>query len=281
MSTSIKPTRPPLRYHGGKWRVADKLIPYFPKHITYVEPFGGGASVLLQKSRSKNEIYNDLDSDVVNMFQVLRDQEKKEKLLQLLELTPFAREEMKLAWEETDCPIEQARRIIVRSHMGFGSAGATKARTGFRGLDRCDNSFSAPAKQWERLPSALSTVCERLKGVVIENKPAVDIIELADGESTFFYMDPPYLPETRSSMKGGQKYYRHEMTKWEHRQLLKKIRTLKGKVIISGYDSKLYNLYLKDWKKVSFNARASSSAGTVIRQEVIWISPNIDTNTLF
>jgi len=137
----MSPTRPPLRYHGGKWRSAKKIIQHFPPHMTYVEPFGGGASVLLRKRRSKNEIYNDLDGDIVNVFKVLRDTSSSKELLRLLELTPFSRDEMYLGWKETDDPIEQARRCIVRSHMGFGSAGATKGRTGFRGLDCYEGSY--------------------------------------------------------------------------------------------------------------------------------------------
>lgn len=214
------------------------------------------------------------------MFQVLRDPEKSERLIQLLELTPFSRDEMFLGWEETNCDIEQARRCIVRSHMGFGSAGATKGRTGFRGLDNCDNSFSAPARQWQKFPSSLTAVIQRLKGVVLENIPALELIEKTDRENTLFYIDPPYMPETRSSMKGGTKYYRHEMTKHDHKVLLQKIRKLKGQVVLSGYDSKLYNLYLKDWNKIEFKARAATHAGSIVRTEVVWTSPNVKTNLL-
>ncbi|WP_416768486.1 DNA adenine methylase [Sulfurimonas sp. ST-25] len=200
---TAKPTRPPLRYHGGKFRVAKKIIELIPPHLTYIEPFGGGAGVLLRKARSKNEIYNDLDGDIVNVFRVLRDPDQSKKLIELLRLTPFSREEMKLGWEETNDPVEQARRTIVRSHMGFGSAGATKGRTGFRGLDRCEASFSAPAKQWASLPDHLVAVVNRMQGVVVENMEAERLIENTDHTQTCFYVDPPYLPETRSSMEGG------------------------------------------------------------------------------
>ncbi len=230
---------------------------------------------MLKKNRSKNEIYNELDGEIVNVFKVLRDKQKSNQLIQLLELTPFSRDEMDIAWQECDCEIERARRTLVRSQMGFGSAGATKARTGFRGLDNCDNSFSAPARQWAGYPKSLEAIIKRLQGVVIENTPALDLIEKTDRENTLYYIDPPYMPETRSSMKGGIKYYRHEMTKHDHKILLKKIRTLKGMVIISGYNSKLYNLYLKNWTKKTFNSRSASSAGGIVREECVWISPNI------
>ena len=105
----MKLTRPPLRYHGGKWRAADKILPLIPPHLTYVEPFGGGGSILLRKNRSKNEIYNDLDGDIVNVFKVLRDSSSSKKLLDLLRYTPFSRAEMFLGWEQTADLIEQAR----------------------------------------------------------------------------------------------------------------------------------------------------------------------------
>jgi len=275
-----KPTRPPLRYHGGKWRAADKIIPLMPPHMTYVEPFGGGGSILLRKNRSKNEIYNDLDGDIVNVFKVLRDPCYSKELLELLAFTPFSRSEMFLGWEETSCPVEQARRCIVRSHMGFGSAGATKGRTGFRGLDRCEGSFSAPAQQWSRLPHHLKAIINRLQGVVIENVEASRLINTVDSENTLFYVDPPYLPTTRSSMKGGMKYYRHEMSEEDHVELLEQIQNIKGMVLLSGYDSELYNDTLTHWEKVSFKSRASSGAGTVMRNEYVWIKPGTQ-NGLF
>ncbi|MDD5359462.1 MAG: DNA adenine methylase [Sulfurovaceae bacterium] len=269
-----KPTRPPLRYHGGKWRMAQHIIPHFPVHKTYCELYGGGASILLRKPRAKNEIYNDLDGDIVNVFKVLRNKEQSKKLLKLLELTPFARDEMKLAWEETDDIIEQARRTIVRSQMGFGSAGATKGRTGFRGLDCYEGSYSSPAKQWMELPKALYAIIDRLQGVILENKPALCLIDAADQKDTLFYLDPPYMHETRSSVTNSQKYYRHEMTDEDHIKLLEKVLQIQGMCIISGYRTDLYMDALKDWKLLTFSARASSKAGTVIREECIWISPN-------
>lgn len=124
-----RPRRPILRYHGGKWLLAEWIISNFPPHRVYVEPFGGAASVLLQKRRTYAEIYNDLDGEVVNLFRVVRDDGLR--LRQMLELTPFARDEFKLSYETSDDPIEQARRTVVRSFMGFGSNSHNKL-TGFR-----------------------------------------------------------------------------------------------------------------------------------------------------
>lgn len=125
----MMPTRPIMRYHGGKWRLAPWIIQHMPPHRVYVEPFGGAASVLLRKPRTYAEVYNDMDGEIVNLFKVARDD--SERLKHLLELTPFSRDEFAASYEPTSNPIEQARRTVVRSFLGFGSNAHAKA-TGFR-----------------------------------------------------------------------------------------------------------------------------------------------------
>lgn len=174
-------TRPVLRYHGGKWILAPWIIAHFPTHRIYVEPFGGGASVLLQKERAAHmEIYNDLDSEIVNLFQVLRDPQQGEKLIALLELTPFAKDEFELAYQSANDPVEAARRVIVRSLMGFGTTGSNGRKTGFRSKSVRAN--SPPARVWSLYPPSLRAVIERLQGVVIDNRPAENVIAHWDSE---------------------------------------------------------------------------------------------------
>ncbi|WAT38045.1 DNA adenine methylase [Klebsiella michiganensis] len=141
MSIQIK--HPAIRYHGGKFRLASWIISHFPEHRCYVEPFGGGASVLLKKEASEAEVYNDLDGDVVNLFRVLRNPETAQQLVDACALTPYSRDEFNCAYEDSENRVEQARRLIVRATMGFGSAGATKGKTGFR-LDTKRNDDGEP-----------------------------------------------------------------------------------------------------------------------------------------
>lgn len=268
------PTRPVLRWHGGKWLLAPWIISHFPAHRVYVEPFGGAASVLLRKERSFAEIYNDLDQDVVNLFRVLRDGGAAGKLIQQLQLTPFARAEFDGSYAEaTDDPVEAARRLIIRSYMGFGSDSAhTSGNTGFRA--QSPRSGRSPEKDWHNYPEALAKVVDRLIGVVVEMRPALQILQRHDSPTTLHYVDPPYLPETRSTKarRGGEKYhvYKHELTVDDHVELLAGLRELEGMVVLSGYPASLYDHALYDWQRIEREALAD---GARPRIEVLWINP--------
>ncbi|MDC9623893.1 DNA adenine methylase [Xenorhabdus sp. XENO-7] len=261
---------PVIRYHGGKFRLASWIIGHFPQHRCYVEPFGGAASVLLRKNRSDAEVYNDLDDDVVNLFQVLRDPALSKQLIDACALTPYSRTEFRYAYEPTGDLVERARRLIVRATMGFGSAGATKGTTGFR-LDTKRNSATAQ-KIWERAPDNLIAVAQRFLGVLVENRDAVKCMQDHDTKTTLHFVDPPYLPATRV-MVGS--YYRHEMDEDQHTQLLECVRSLTGMVIISGYDSSLYNNALSDWTKYTKTSAASGKSGSVKRMECLWMNDNV------
>ena len=229
--TYSPPTRPLLRYHGGKWRLAPWVISHFPPHRIYCEPYGGAASVLLRKSRSYAEIYNDLDGEIVNLFRVLRDPAQARELVRLLTLTPFARAEFELSYITTGDPIEQARRTVARSFMGFASTVTGKGSTGFR--SNANRSGTTPAHAWRNYPAALTHTISRLRGVVIENRPAHAIIHSHDDPETLFYIDPPYPNETRNPRWAGNAY-RHEMADDDHRALASLLHSIEGMAIISG-----------------------------------------------
>ncbi len=270
------PTRPALRWHGGKWRLAPWVISHLPTHRTYVEPFGGAASVLIRKPRAYAEIYNDLDDEVVDLFRVLRDPVQASNLQYLLRLTPFARAEFKAAYEPTDDVIERCRRLIIRSFMGFGSnAHASQAKghrsTGFRASS--SRSGTTPALDWANYPAALDALVERMQGVVIENRPAIEVMAQHDREGTLHYVDPPYMHETRAQ---GNKYdlgwrmYRHELTNDDHAELLDFLSNVAGMVVLSGYDAPLYNEMLADWCRVE---KQTFADGARERTEVLWLNP--------
>lgn len=267
VQTTIK--HPVMRYHGGKFRLAPWIISFFPDHHTYVEPFGGAAGVLLQKSRSMSEVYNDLDGDVVNVFRVLQDKDQAEDLMRRLTVTPYARAEFDISYEPTIDTVEQARRTLIRAHQGFGSAGETKHKTGFR-IDSA-REYGTAAHLWARYPDQVAPFVERMQSVVIENKPAIEVIENHDRINTLFFVDPPYLHSTRNMRPGG--YYNHEMTDEDHIQLLDVLNQVSGMVVLSGYDSEIYNDALSSWTRHTTSARISAGRGTATRTEVVWLNP--------
>lgn len=267
------PTRPVLRYHGGKFRLAPWVIKHFPPHRCYVEPFGGAAGVLIQKDRAYAEVYNDLDGDIVNLFRVLREPGQCARLIDQLLLTPYARDEFAAAYEPTEDPIERARRTLIRAEMGFGSVGATKGHTGFR-IDTRRKHGTAQAL-WARFPESLARVCDRLSGVMIENRPALNVIDQHDAEDTLFYVDPPYLMSTRCVSARHGRYYHCEMTGDDHHQLLAKLCAAKGMVVLSGYPSDAYKEALLGggWVMAKTEARISAARGTALRTECLWLNP--------
>jgi len=262
-------TRPALRYHGGKFRLAPWIQQFFPPHGCYVEPFGGAAGVLLRKARVYAEVYNDLDGDIVNFFRVLRDPVLREDLIQACRLTPYARDEFDLAYEHTDDQLERARRTCIRAAMGFGSAGATKATTGFRTDTR--RKYGTAQHNWADYPDALGAIGERFSGVLIENRDAIAVMRDHDGHDTLHFVDPPYVHATRHMRNKG--VYRHELDDVGQGQLLDALLELDGMVVLSGYPGTFYDDRLAGWETFTTAARISGGRGTSVRTEVVWINP--------
>jgi DNA adenine methylase len=271
-------TRPVLRYHGGKWRLAPWVISHFPEHRVYVEPFGGAASVLMRKPRCYAEVYNDLDGEIVNVFRLMRDPETADRLRELITLTPYAREEFLAAYEACEEPLERARRTIAKSFMGFTSASihdeypagmrtrasVWKAPTGFR--SNSNRSGTTPAHDWSHYPDQIAQFCQRLRGVVIENRSAIEVIKTHDTHDCLHYVDPPYPMETRD--KGSD--YRFELTDEQHRELGEVLRSVKGMVILSSYPSEMYAELYGDWRCIQRKALAD---GAKPRTECLWLNP--------
>lgn len=269
---SKRPDRPVLRYHGGKWLLADWIISQMPKHKVYVEPFGGGANVLLRKPPARAECYNDLDGEVVNIFRVLQDPGAAERLRRRLELTPYARQEYELSYEATADPVERACRTITRSFMGFGSDAATRRhRAGFS--TRLSEERCFPSVMWANWPKSIPAFVERLRPVVIEQIAATKLIPRLDRAGTLFYVDPPYVSSTRSSLNDGRKAshgYRHEMSDEDHRTLAAQLHKVKGMVMLSGYASALYKELYGEWHSLE---RKTLADGARPRTECLWFNP--------
>lgn len=254
-------TRPIVRYHGGKWRLAPWIISYFPEHRVYVEPFGGGGSVLLRKPRSYAEIYNDMDNEIVNLFRVAR--EHGGELFRLLEMTPFSRADFEESYKPAASEIEQARRTVVRSFMGFGSNAHNKA-TGFRA--NSNRSGTTPSHDWANYPDCFKHVVKRLRGVTIENRDACAVVRHHDSQETLIYADPPYVLDSRADSNPD---YRFEMSNADHETLAECLRSVQGMVVLSGYPTSLYESLYGDWTRVECTAFADGAAK---RTECLWLN---------
>lgn len=259
-----EPARPVIRYFGGKWILAPWIISHMPPHKVYVEPYGGAASVLMRKPRAYAEVYNDMDGEIVSLFQVLRDPHKASILKHNLEMTPFSRDEFDEAYEPADDEIDQARKLIIRAYMGFGADGHNmeNGKTGFRAAS--NRSGTTPAHDWRNFPKEIQTFCERLAGVVIENKDAREVMAQHDSPQTLHFVDPPYVHGTRSRVRG----YKFELSDADHRDLCAFLKTLKGMVLLCGYDNEIYSEL--GWETVRRPAHAD---GALDRMEVLWLNP--------
>lgn len=256
------PTRPVLRWHGGKWKLAPWIISHFPKHLVYVEPFGGAGSVLLRKPPVSTEVYNDLDGDLVNMFRVARD--RAEELVRALSFTPYARDEYGTLYEVTNDPVERARRFIARSFMGAYSKGALQ-QSGFDSRIQDDACFGK-LRALTSVPEELAAVAARFLKVIIENVDAVDLIARHDRTDALFYVDPPYISDAGNSTE-----YRHTLDEAGHSRLIERLCAVTGFVVLSGYQSKLYDAGLIGWRKLTSCAHAD---GSHARTEVLWLNPS-------
>lgn len=250
-----------MRYPGAKWRLADWIISFFPEHHTYIEPFFGSGAVLFNKERSNIETVNDIDGNVVNLFRCIRD--NPQELATVIYTTPYARDVYDEAWEKKERDdISAAAAFLTRSNMGHGFR--TCQKSGFK-IDVAGRERGYAVNDWCRLPDRIMMAATRLMGVQIENRPAIDIIEKFNSRNALIYCDPTYL----HSVRAGGNQYTHEMSDTEHRELLELLKKHKGKVIISGYDSALYNDLLGDWERHEIVSYTQSGDK---RTEVIWMN---------
>jgi DNA adenine methylase len=282
--------RSPLVWFGGKGILARKIIPFFPPHHTYVEPFCGGASCLFAKAPSPVEVINDLDSEIVNFFRVLRDRRKFERFHRLAALTPYSREEFvryrsdwRARWQECADEVERAYRWYVVARMSFaGEVGRSWGRS--VGTSRLG--MANAVAQWLSIVDMLPVIADRVRSVQIEHGDWLRVLRSYDAPDTLFYVDPPFV---RSTRRGGR--YRYEMDDAAHRQLVEALLGIQGKALLSGYRSDLYRpLEQADWRCVDVSCICFAAgrtrftglkgAGSVtrsgnrhLRTETLWISP--------
>ena len=287
---------PPLKWHGGKSYLAKTIIDLMPAHMTFVEPYAGGLAVLLAKPpdwRAKfttgdtfnvnkeapgvSEIVNDIDGRLTNFWKTLQDPALFERFRRRLEATPHSQVEWEQARTVSDDPIledafsddpilEDACRLMILHRQSRGGMGQDYQTPSRRPRRRMNEHASA----WMGAIAGLPDLHQRLLQVQVLNRPALDVIRQTDGPHTLFYLDPPYVHETRTATKA----YRFEMTNQDHRDLLATIKTVQGSVILSGYANDLYNDALSEWNRVELDKPNNAAGGRTKRRmtEILWFN---------
>lgn len=255
--------KPAFSYYGGKQRMASKILPLLPKHTCYVEPFAGGATLLFAKGlpavtnkHHYRECINDTNHNVVNFYRVLREQ--PEALIHALELTPYSRHEHDVvAREPTDDPVERARRWYTDIMQGVGA----RERSGW---SRTQNVLIHRPLAVRAAVDRLEACAERLRGVYVDCRDALDVIRMWDSPTTLFYCDPPY-PGADQGHYGGY-------TLNDFRELVATLSDCQGSWVVSNYDQECVD-WPTDVRKASFDAVATAGpkVGASRRTEVVWV----------
>lgn len=256
-------------WYGGKYNHLGWLLPLLTDAHHYCEPFGGSASVLLNRVPSPVETYNDIDGEVANFFRVLRDH--TDRLIKAIGLTPFSREEFYLAVTDYGphlSTLERARRFFVRARQVRTGLAQTASLGRWANCKNTSRSgMSGVVSRWLGSVEGLPEIALRLLRVQIENRQALEVIKLYDSPKTFFYCDPPYPHQSR----GDSKAYSFEMTDAEHTKLAKILSRAKGKVAVSGYRCDLMDTLYKNWSCVEASAKKCHSVKR-LRREALWMN---------
>lgn len=299
---SMKILTQPIKWHGGKYYLRNWIISLMPPHLHYVEPFFGGGSVLLARDprrdwmsssgaklpaalQGASEVVNDIHGELTNFWRVLQDDLDFQRLLQRVELTPFSEVEFDEAFQQSlngnqqqsfsggnnfpdaESRVERAVRFFIlarQSRQGLMRDFATLSRSRTRGR------INEQANAWLSVVQGLPDVHQRLRTVVILNRPACEVIRTQDGPNTLFYCDPPYVHESRSTT--GE--YDYEMTLDQHAELLETLSKVQGKFMLSGYPSSLYSQWQQrcGWNchEKEIDNKAAAGKSKEIKTECLW-----------
>lgn len=259
-----------MKYPGSKWSLANWIISQFPKHHSYLEPFFGSGAVLFNKPRSRIETVNDLDGNVINLFQWVKND--PEKLAHEIYWTPYARQVYEDAFAAVpEDSLQKAVNFYIRLNMGHGFR-TNGEKVGWKN-DIQGRERAYASQDWCNLPEKIMQAAGRLRGVQIECRPAVEIIKKFNYENVLIYCDPPYMLETRHG-----KQYRCEMDYKAHEELLESLLQHKGYALISGYGTKLYQDMLGSWGRMETTCH-SQTCGK--KKEVLWMNFQPDYQMTF
>jgi len=254
-----------------------ELLPLIPDHRLYCEVFGGSAALLLAKLPVAVEVYNDLDSGLVNFWSVVADPSKFEQLQLRLALTPYSEElfqQWRHGWADGEDDVEQARRWFLVARASF----AGRFSRGGYSWRISQHRTQSTAGRYLSAVDRLTDVHERLRGVQVDHADWSVMLNRYDHPDTLFYLDPPYVQSTRSGYIEGDRY-RHEMTDDDHIRLVDRLLVAEAKVMLSGYDNDIYRLLDEaGWSRHTFTTHiAAKQTDKPERTEAVWLSPNCNS----
>lgn len=262
------PIPPPVTWFGSKSRIVKSIVKEFHQHQTFVDVFGGSGAVLLGKPPSKVEVYNDLNGKMVTLFRVLSDAKKAAELKRALELTPYSRtvfDESRAQIDGLTDEIEIAKSMIVIQRQSHGGLGKQWSYC----VDAPAAGYSASVRKFHAGIDRLVDVSKRFRKVQVENLDWADVLDRYDREQTLFYLDPPYVPDTRVNGR-----YEYELDVSDHEALVDKVLSLRGMCVLSGYAHDVYRpLEESGWVRVEIDVVAPTSKTRSKRTECLWISP--------
>jgi DNA adenine methylase len=260
--------RPPVKWPGGKRYLAQRIIEHFPGHRIYLEPFGGGASVLLNKPPVDVEVYNDLDHRITRLFRVLRDH--GEAFLAKVRLTPYSQVEFEAAaaYPPGAGDVDKALCDFVRWRQSFGGKGASWSYT----TSRARGGMAGDVNGWWTAIDLLPEVMDRIRRVQILCRPALEVIAKFDRHDALIYCDPPYVHGTREA--NSRDVYHAEMTDEDHVRLAEVLTRCKSRVVVSGYPSDLYAELYAGWRVVEFEIANHAAGGRQKGRETecLWLN---------
>jgi len=253
--------------------MAKDIIKLFPDHKMYVEGFGGAGHVLFRKPKSEIEIYNDIHEGLYLFFKFLRNKDTCEELVKQIQLTPYSRQEFmdcKKTWMKETNEIEKVRKFYVAIMQSVGSTGTGGWRYS---KSKSRRGMSQVVSGWlSNIDENLPNLIERLREIQIEKLDIIDLIKKYDNDFVLFYLDPPYVQDTRQS----KKVYKYEMDIEKHKELVDTLLGIKGKVVLSGYDHNVYNKLLENgWNKVflgEYTKRWQKEGELDKGKEIVWLN---------
>lgn len=263
----------PLKYHGGKAYLAKRIIAMFPPRgtwIHYVEPYFGGGSVLLENDpEGISEVVNDLNEELTNFWITLQNADTWRDFCRIVQAVPFSEVEFgsALTAKVFGSDVDRAVNFFIVCRQSL--AGRMKSFTGIT-RTRTRRGMNNEVSAWLTAVEGLPAVHERMKRVLILNRDAVDVVVKEDSPKTLFYLDPPYLHETRATTSD----YAHEMTRADHKKLLNALGNVRGRFLLSGYRSDLYDDFAKHfgWNRedITIPNHAAGGKSKRIMTECVW-----------